>query len=110
MNRFEVLFQSGLISSKQYFVDCSKPDICETVDIHSEVPRHVEMCVLLVRELADDDEEGLEKWKQEGRYQSEKGSKIKKTHIMRESAACCNASGSSSRIGTFNYTGISGPS
>lgn len=37
----------GLISSKQNFVDCSKPDICETVDIHSEVPRHVEtVCTL----------------------------------------------------------------
>lgn len=23
-------------------MDCSKPEICETVDIHSEVPRHVE--------------------------------------------------------------------
>ena len=47
MNRFEVLFQSGLISSKQNFVDCSKPDICETVDIHSEVSRHVETVCLL---------------------------------------------------------------
>lgn len=37
----------GLISSKQNCVDCSKPDICETVDIHSEVPRHVEtVCTL----------------------------------------------------------------
>ena len=27
-------------------MDCSKPDICETFDIHSEVPRHVEtLCV-----------------------------------------------------------------
>ena len=50
MNRFEVLFQSGLISSKQNFVDCSKPDICETVDIHSEVSRHVEtVCQLVLR-------------------------------------------------------------
>ena len=37
----------GLISSKQNFVDCSKPDICKTVDIHSEVPRHVETVVQL---------------------------------------------------------------
>ena len=37
----------GLISSKQNFVDCSKPEICETVDIYSEVPRHVETVCLL---------------------------------------------------------------
>ena len=30
-------------------MDCSKPDICETFDIHSEVPRHVEVAVLLER-------------------------------------------------------------
>lgn len=41
--------QRGLISSKQNFVDCSKPDICETVDIHSEVPRNVETVALLRR-------------------------------------------------------------
>ncbi len=40
----------GLISSEQNFVDCSKPDICETVDIHSEVPRHVETVALLVHQ------------------------------------------------------------
>ncbi len=37
----------GLISSEQNFVDNSKPGKCETVDIHSEVPRHVETVVLL---------------------------------------------------------------
>ncbi len=37
----------GLVSSKQNFVDCFKPEICETVDIHSEVPRHVETVCLL---------------------------------------------------------------
>ena len=39
----------GLVSSEQNIVDCSKPDICEAVDIHSEVLRHVECCVLLER-------------------------------------------------------------
>lgn len=32
----------GLISSEQNFVDNSKLEICETVDIHSEVSRQIE--------------------------------------------------------------------
>jgi hypothetical protein len=43
-------------------------------------------------------------------YQNEKGSKIKKTQIMRESAASRNVLGSSSRIAIFIYTGTAGPS
>ena len=34
-------------------MDCSKPDICETVDIHSGVPRHVEVVCLLSKLRSD---------------------------------------------------------
>jgi len=37
----------GLVSSKHFFFDISKTGKGETVDIHSEVPRHVETVVLL---------------------------------------------------------------
>ena len=37
----------GLVSSKHFLVDFSKAVKCETVDIHSEVPRHVETVCLL---------------------------------------------------------------
>ena len=39
----------GLVSSKHFFFDNSKEEKCETVDIHSEVPRHVETVVLMSR-------------------------------------------------------------
>lgn len=35
-------------------MDNSKLEICETVDIHSEVSRHVETVVLLSQQKADD--------------------------------------------------------
>jgi len=44
----------GLISSEQNFVDNSKPGKCETVDIHSEVPRHVESVCLFSKQRKPD--------------------------------------------------------